>query len=365
MPAWHRGKRARRKWRRKKTAPSPARAVAVAHAAGNVQRSSRLPSAFTPIDWPVQALVHWLRAGSYGTLALIVAPARIVAGFNVLRRTITPSCRPGGGNVCWICRDLCAAVHRASRRPIWNLQLGGGRKVYHCGRCARESIRVLAEVAAVRELLRQRAIAVGLLAAETGDEGAIGAAIERLLANEVDVPTPTEAECRRHYNTHLKEFTNGDLVHVRHILFQITPSVSVPEIRARAERALSELVADPDRFAALAAELSNCPSGQHGGNLGQIGRGDTVPEFERAIFRLGANGILRELVKTRHGFHIVAVDASIPGKTLPFDAVEERIAARLRAAVEERALRQYVSILAGRAEISGADVAGAKTPLVQ
>jgi peptidyl-prolyl cis-trans isomerase C len=221
------------------------------------------------------------------------------------------------------------------------------------------------EVAAVRELLRQRAIAVGLLAAETDDKGAIGAAIERLLADEVDVPTPTEAECRRHYHTHLKEYANGDLVHVRHILFQITPSVSVPEIRARAERALSALLADPDRFAALAAELSNCPSGQHGGNLGQIGRGDTVPEFERAIFRLGANGILRELVKTRHGFHIVAVDASIPGKTLPFDAVEERIAARLRAAVEERALRQYVSILAGRAEISGADLPGAKTPLVQ
>jgi peptidyl-prolyl cis-trans isomerase C len=128
---------------------------------------------------------------------------------------------------------------------------------------------------------------------------------------------------------------------------------------------LSELSADPDRFADLAVELSNCPSGQHGGNLGQIGRGDTVPEFERAIFRLGANGILRELVKTRHGFHIVAIDASIPGKSLPFDAVEERIAARLRAAVEEQALRQYVSILAGRAEISGADLAGAKTPLVQ
>src|SRR5262249_33937146 len=99
--------------------------------------------------------------------------------------------------------------------------------------------------------------------------------------------------------------------------------------------------------------------------LGQIGRGDTVPEFERAIFRLGADGILRELVKTRHGFHIVAVDANIPGKTLAFDAVEERIAARLRAAVEERALQQYVSILAGRAEISGANLAATKTPLVQ
>lgn len=221
------------------------------------------------------------------------------------------------------------------------------------------------EVAAVRELLRQRAIEVGQLSAATDAEGAIGAAIERLLAVEVSVPTPTEEECRRHYETHLQEFRSGDLVNVRHILFQVTPSVSVPEMRARAEQVLAELLAEPNRFAAAAAELSNCPSAQFGGNLGQIGRGDTLPEFERAIFRLGASGILRQLVKTRHGFHIVAVDASIPGKTLPFAAVRDRIAARLKSAVEQRALRQYVAVLAGQAQISGAELAGAKTALVQ
>jgi peptidyl-prolyl cis-trans isomerase C len=220
-------------------------------------------------------------------------------------------------------------------------------------------------VAAVRELLRQRAVALGFLAPEIIDDDEIGAAIERLLSEEVAVPSPTEAECQRYYDTHLKEFWSGDLVHARHILFQVTPSTSVPEIRGRAERTLSELLAEPDKFAAAARELSNCPSGQQGGNLGQIARGDTVPEFEQAIFRLGANGILRHLVKTRHGFHIVAVDQSIPGERLSFEAVRERISERLKAGVEERALRQYVSILAGQAEIVGVELVGADTPLVQ
>ena len=220
-------------------------------------------------------------------------------------------------------------------------------------------------VAAVRELLRQRAAALGFLAPDITDDDEIGAAIERLLSEEVVVPSPTEAECRRYYDTHLKEFWSGDLVHARHILFQVTPSTSVPEIRGRAERTLSELLAEPDKFAAVARELSNCPSGQQGGSLGQIARGDTVPEFEQAIFRLGANGILRHLVKTRHGFHIVAVDRSIPGERLSFEAVRERISERLKAGVEERALRQYVSILAGQAEIVGVELAGADTPLVQ
>jgi peptidyl-prolyl cis-trans isomerase C len=78
-----------------------------------------------------------------------------------------------------------------------------------------------------------------------------------------------------------------------------------------------------------------------------------VPEFEQTLFRLGSNGILREGVKTRYAFHIVAVDQRIPGETLPFETVEEQIAERLKASVEERALRQFVSILAGHAEIMG------------
>jgi peptidyl-prolyl cis-trans isomerase C len=125
------------------------------------------------------------------------------------------------------------------------------------------------------------------------------------------------------------------------------------------------LLREPERFAALAADRSNCPSGQQGGNLGQIGRGDTVPEFERAIFRLGPTEILRELVKTRHGFHVVAVDQRVPGKQLPFDLVRDQIAERLQAMVEEKALRQYISVLAGQADIEGADLNATETPLVQ
>lgn len=221
------------------------------------------------------------------------------------------------------------------------------------------------ELAAARELLRQRAVVVGLLDGTVKDEAAIDSAVEELLAREVVTPAPTGEECRRYYEKHPQEFLSGDLVHARHILFQVTPLVAVPKIRARAEDALNELLRDPERFASLAAELSNCPSGQHGGNLGQIGRGDTVPEFERALFRLGPTGLMGELVRTRYGFHIVSVDQRIPGAKVPFGSVRERIAERLHAAVEEKAVRQYVSILAAQADIQGVDLDAAQNPLLQ
>lgn len=220
------------------------------------------------------------------------------------------------------------------------------------------------EAAAVHELLRQRALATGLVDADAGAE-VVDAAIEDLLAREVQAPEPTEAECGRYYSANAERFTSGELVEARHILFQVTPGTPLNALRAKAELTLSDLLKAPERFEALARECSNCPSGQHGGNLGQIQRGQTVQEFERALFEGTWTGVCGQLVKTRYGFHIVAVDRRFPGRQLPLEAVRERIAEQLRVRVQRRALEQYVRVLAGRADVRGVDLGAAATPLVR
>lgn len=220
------------------------------------------------------------------------------------------------------------------------------------------------QAAAARELLRQRAVALGLAAEDaTGD--AVDAALERLLATEVRTPEPAEAECRRFYDAHPELFVSGELVAARHILFQVTPGVPVAALRERAERTLAQLLQDPARFEALARECSNCPSARHGGDLGQLQRGETVPEFEAALFDGAWTGVLGRLVKTRFGFHILAVDRRAPGVRVPFEVARDQVAERLRAIVLERALAQYVRVLAGAADVRGVDLDAAATPLVQ
>ena len=220
------------------------------------------------------------------------------------------------------------------------------------------------ELAAVHELLRQRARELDLLG-EATDEAGRAEAIEQLLDREVRVPEPTPEECRRWYDAHPERYRSGELVHARHILFQVTPGAPVPAIRAVAEAMLQELLAQPQLFEARAREKSNCPSGAQGGQLGQLQRGASVPEFDKAVFEGGPLGILRKLVNTRYGFHIVAVDRRIPGEQLPFDAVAGRVANELRATAEQRALAQYVRVLAGQAELEGVMLEAAASPLVQ
>ena len=218
---------------------------------------------------------------------------------------------------------------------------------------------------AIRELLLQRACAIGIADRATlDDEAACERAIDALLAREAPVPAPTEDECRRVYERQPERFATGEQVEAAHILFAVTPSAPVEAIRRQAEATLREARAQPERFAELASSLSNCPSGARGGSLGLIGRGDAVPEFERALFG-AAPGVLPRLVSTRYGFHVVRILRVIPGQRLDFATVRPHIAAELAARVRAKAAEQYVRLLAARARIQGVDLGIPSSPLLQ
>jgi peptidyl-prolyl cis-trans isomerase C len=70
-------------------------------------------------------------------------------------------------------------------------------------------------------------------------------------------------------------------------------------------------------------------------------------------------------VRSRYGIHVLRLDRRIDGRQLTFEMVQQRIADYLQAASWQRALAQYVRLLAGRAEVAGIDLGGAETPLVQ
>ena len=125
----------------------------------------------------------------------------------------------------------------------------------------------------------------------------------------------TDQELHAYYDQHRDEYRVPDQVKVRHILIK-TPlpapgakedEKAIADARAKAEGILKELKAGGD-FAKLAEKNSDDPgSAKNGGELGWIGRGRTVPEFEKAAFSL-AKGQTSDLVKSSYGFHIINVE---------------------------------------------------------
>lgn len=211
----------------------------------------------------------------------------------------------------------------------------------------------------LRTLLLQEA---GRLGIEGSDDDA---RVEALIAQEVRVPEADLAACETYYRKHPRQFTRGELVEARHILFQITPSVPLELVRETAEAVLAAIQAEPDRFGELAGQYSNCPSGALGGNLGQLSRGACVPEFDDVLFRLGDGELAGRLVETRFGLHVLQAVRRIEGVLLPFEAVRSQIADYLATAAWQRGVHQYLQILVGRARIEGVALEGSASPLVQ
>ena len=230
---------------------------------------------------------------------------------------------------------------------------------------------------ACTELLRQQAVSAGLLARHSGlsapkPDEEIRRAIESLLEAEVHSPEPGTEECRRHYEAHKRRFVVGQALHVRHILFAVTPGVPVNALAQRAEAALLELSRQGvsiDRFAQLATELSNCPSSAQGGDLGWITPQDCAPELAKALFlqndAIQALGLHPRLVHSRFGLHIVEVLERQEGRLPEFSELQKQIGARLALQSQATALRQYMQLLVGQAQVEGVELEGADTPLVQ
>lgn len=59
-------------------------------------------------------------------------------------------------------------------------------------------------------------------------------------------------------------------------------------------------------FADLAARYSKCPSGKSGGDLGEFGPGQMVPEFDQVVFS-GDLGVVHGPVKTQFGYHLLEI----------------------------------------------------------
>jgi peptidyl-prolyl cis-trans isomerase C len=228
---------------------------------------------------------------------------------------------------------------------------------------------------ACTELMRQAAIRDGVLAAD--DPAPVGGAITQAAADAIDrwleralnVPEPSEDACRRHHAATASRWRTGERARLRHILFAVTPGVDVAALRQRAESCLLDVRCHDGQssgaFDRAARELSNCPSGAQGGELGWVTPSDAAPEMARELFGRAEIGVLPRLVHSRFGFHVMEVLEREAGVDRPYEEVRGAVVLSLKQQAWVTALRQLLQVLAGEAEVEGVSLEEAATPLVQ
>ena len=123
----------------------------------------------------------------------------------------------------------------------------------------------------------------------------------------------TEADAKAYYDEHPDEFKVAAGRTASHILVAT---------EAEADRIRAEVT--PENFAELARENStDTASAKQGGSLGQIQKGQLVPEFEKVAFAL-KDGEISQPVKTQFGWHIITADVT-PARTTSFAEAKDQI----------------------------------------
>ncbi len=143
-----------------------------------------------------------------------------------------------------------------------------------------------------------------------------------------------EEEVRAFYDENLDKFTQGEQINASHIL------VETEEEALR----IAEEIAGGKTFEEAAKAYSSCPSKDAGGNLGEFGRGQMVPEFEEAAFALEV-GTVSAPVKTQFGYHLIRVNAKTEAKPISYNEARQSIYERLTAEKQQAAYRSRVAQL--------------------
>ncbi len=173
-------------------------------------------------------------------------------------------------------------------------------------------------------------------------------------------------ELQTYYDQHREDYRMPEQVSVSHILIKtplpgpdgkVDPK-GVEEARKKAEDVLKQVKAGGN-FAELAKKYSEDPgSGKNGGSLGFIGRGRTVPEFEKAAFSL-PKGSISDLVQSSYGFHIIRVDDKQAAHVKTLDEVKDQIEESIKQQKAAQAVTNQVNALLGQARTQGLEKAAA------
>lgn len=226
---------------------------------------------------------------------------------------------------------------------------------HHPAETKRKALIKAAESLIIGELLRQKAVELGLLDQDAEKNSAEEvSALNQLIEQEVSTPQATEEERLRFFAANKDKFATSPLLEVRHILLPVAPDDINGRLNLKeaADKLIEILQQQPSSFTDLVQRHSACPSKQQQGNLGQITKGQTVSEFEQALFAAD-QGLIGYPVESRYGFHIVMIDRKVDGQQLPYEHVKEKVAEYLNEKVQRKATAHYIQTLIEQADITG------------
>ncbi|GMT48599.1 MAG: hypothetical protein IEMM0008_0138 [bacterium] len=159
-----------------------------------------------------------------------------------------------------------------------------------------------------------------------------------------------ESQLKAFYNGNKQHFSKGEAVEVRHILIRDGYTIADGRKASLKVQVLLERLKGGEDFACLAAEFSECPSKERGGDLGYVVYGSTDTDFEKEIFKLKVMEI-SGIIESSLGLHIAQVLNHVEDYAPPYDVLKDKLKAFLKQMIRDEAVDKLLIDLRNEAKI--------------
>lgn len=153
----------------------------------------------------------------------------------------------------------------------------------------------------------------------------------------------TDRELRERYDKEKEHYRLPERAHLREIvILRPTNALAAEEARKRAETVAAD--ARSGDFAKVASTTSESGTKDKGGDLGEVARGELLPELDKAVFA-SAPGTVIGPIETKSGWHIVKVEQRLPSEVPAFESLKERLRRDVSEETYQRDMKLYLDRL--------------------
>jgi peptidyl-prolyl cis-trans isomerase SurA len=134
----------------------------------------------------------------------------------------------------------------------------------------------------------------------------------------------TDKELRERYDREKERYRLPERVHLREvIILRPDNAAGAEQARLRAEQVAAQARTATD-FSLLAKTASESPTKDKGGDLGEVSRGELLPELDKAVFNSTAGSVIGP-IEAKSGWHIIKVEQRLPSEVPAFESVKEKL----------------------------------------
>jgi len=154
----------------------------------------------------------------------------------------------------------------------------------------------------------------------------------------------TDKELRERYDREKEHYRLPERSHLRAI---IVTRPDDPAAAARAEQRVNQIAQDarvaPD-FAKYAASVPENAMKEKGGDMGEVARGELLPDLDKAVFNAQSGTILGPIA-TKSGWHIIKVEQRLPSEVPAFESVKDKLRKDVTDETFQRDYKVYIDRL--------------------